>query len=171
MKTLHSFFFGFLLVLFAGCTDDAPVTTTNNGGNNDGGENNDSPALSFDFKGTTYTMSSSDNTAGKKIFIFALDQNGNLLVDFSFPVEEGNTASDIPFDYVDSPGTAKGIFYIDGDQWGLKGTGISVTKYSDNRVSGSFSGKAYKLDNSGSTTQVTDSAQLTNGVFTDLELK
>jgi hypothetical protein len=171
MKILNNILFGVLFLAVVGCSDDNPVNT-GNGNNNDGSEGtNYNPALSFEFKGMTYTMSSSDNTAGGKLYIFAMDQNGNPLLDFAVPVEDGKTASNIPFDYVDASGKAKGIFYVDGDQWGLKGSGISVTKYSDNRVSGNFSGKAYKLDNSGSTTQVVDSAQLTNGVFTDLEIK
>lgn len=136
--------------------------------NNTGNDNTYNPQLSFNFKGTTYTAASTTNNLGGKIYILGLDNQGNILIDLDVPVKDGETASGKEFKIENEDGYGNCIFYMNSDQWTIEGGILNVTKNENQRISGSFSGKAYRMDYSQTPPAKVEESNLSNGVFKDL---
>ena len=159
------FFATILGFLIGGCSSsDSPAP------NGNGGENY-TPSLSFTFKGNNYMAASTNNTYGGKVYLLGLDADGNLLIDIDLPVLENETSSGESFRIENEAGFGNCIFYINNDQWTLENGTLDITKHESNRVSGSFSGDAHKMDYGQSPPVKLETSVLTNGKFTDLEIK
>ena len=165
---MKNIFFTTILAFFiAGCSSSETPTPNGNGS----GGNNYSPSLSFSFKGVNYSAASTSNTYGGKVYLLGLDGDGNLLIDIDLPILKDETCSAKTFKIDNEAGFGNCIFYINNDQWTLENGTLNVTKHENNRVSGSFSGDAHKMDYSQTPPAKIESSTLTNGVFTDLEVK
>ena len=162
MMKLNTLFYATLFLLLFACSDNENPAP---GG---GGNVNYNPKLSFTFEGTTYTAASSANTLGGKIYVLGLDEQGNLLIDLDIPVAMDETANGKAFKIENEDGFGNCIFYIDSEQWTIEGGILNVTKNENNRISGSFSGKAYRMDYSQSPPAKVEESALSNGVFQDL---
>lgn len=156
----------FASALFFACSDDP--TTPNGGGNNV----SYNPVLKLDFNGTTYTASSTTNLySEKRVFVNGLDKDGNLLIDMDVPVAKDQVASNKTFKIEFDENFAQLILYINNDPYALEGGAMNITKHANNRITGNFSGTAYKMDYNQTPPVKGESATITNGVFTDLEVK
>ncbi|MEY2923496.1 MAG: hypothetical protein RLZZ337_36 [Bacteroidota bacterium] len=164
MKKLTLFFV--VLAFLTACSDDP--TSPNGGGNNV----TYNSVLKLDFNGTTYTAASSTNIySEKRIFVNGLDASGNLLMDMDIPVGKDQVASNKAFKIEFDENFAQLILYINNDPYTLEGGVMNITKHANNRVSGTFSGTSYKMDYNQTPPVKGESATITNGVFTDLEVK
>ncbi|MBT8326282.1 MAG: hypothetical protein KJP21_01080 [Bacteroidia bacterium] len=163
-KILFATILGFFI---GGCST---TETPNPNGKNTGGTNYN-PTLSFNFKGVSYSASSTSNTYGGKVYLLGLDTDGNLLIDMDLPVQKDETCTAKSFKIENEDSYGNCIFYIDNSQWTLDNGTLDVTKHENNRVSGSFSGEAHKMDYSQSPPAKLESSTEFSGVFTDLEVK
>lgn len=165
---MKKIFLATLLAFFmVGCSSSESPTPSGNGS----GENNYSPSLSFSFKGVNYKAASTSNTYGGKVYLLGLDGDGNLLLDLDLPVLKDETCSAKSFKIENEESFGNCIFYINSNQWTLENGTLNVTKHENNRVTGSFSGDAHKMDYSQNPPVKLESSTLTNGVFIDLEVK
>lgn len=150
---------------FSSCSSD--TTPTPNGGN--GSNQNYDAYWKYTLKGNQYESRSFLADYGAKIYVSGLDGDGNLLVDFAIPVQKDKLLSNNPIALSAGQSETKGIVYIGSDQWGIANGKISVTKHENNRISGTFSGKAYQLDyTAGNDPELVDSAEITGGIFNDI---
>jgi len=129
------------------------------------------PFFQFELEDTTVKAASFLADYGEKIYVTGLDEHSNLAVDFSFPAKKGQLMLDKPFAYDDLQGHAKGIFYIGSNQWVIQGGTVNITKHSENRISGDFSGPAYLFDYASGKPVAIDSGSVRNGVFRDIFVK
>ena len=161
------FFATILAFAMAGCSSTEAPSPGGSGSDN----TNYSPSLTFSFKGMNYSAASTSNNYGGKVYLLGLDVDGNLLIDIDLPVLKDETCSAKTFKIDNEDGFGNCIFYINNDQWALENGTLNVTKHENNRVSGNFSGDAHKMDYSKTPPVKLESSTLTNGVFTDLEIK
>jgi hypothetical protein len=151
-----------LALLFACSGNDNPTPGVGSA------NTNYEPQLSFTFEGVTYTAASTTNTLGGKIYVLGLDDQGNLLIDLDIPVAKNETANGKTFKIENEDGFGNCIFYIGSEQWTIEGGILNVTKNENQRISGSFSGKAYRMDYSQSPPAKVEESTLSNGLFKDL---
>ena len=158
--------FIFLLVssFFASCSD---TESTNPVGSV---EENFTPVLKFDLKGSTYNAASTSNTYGSKLYLLGLDGDGNILIDLDVPVVKDELCENKQFKIENEDGFGNCIVYINNEPWSIENGTISVTKNTNSRVSGTFSGPVFKMDYSQTPPAKLETANLSNGVFTDLKV-
>lgn len=153
--------------LFFACGKES-TDPTSDGGNNV----KYNPVLKLDFNGKTYSAASTTNLYSlKRVFVNGLDADGNLLIDMDVPVGKDQVASNKAFKIEFDESFAQLILYINNDPYALEGGSMNITKHANNRVSGNFSGTAYKMDYNQTPPVKGESATITNGMFTDLEVK
>ena len=163
-KIFYATILGFLI---GGCSSsETPIPNGNNSR-----ETNYNPTLNFSFKGVNYSAASTSNTYGGKAYLLGLDNDGNLLIDMDLPVQKDEICIAKSFKIENEDGFGNCIFYVNNDQWTLENGILNVTKHENNRVSGSFSGQAHKMDYGQSPPVKLESSTVSNGVFADLELK
>ncbi len=153
------------------CTKTKTNPNQTNSSIGEEGTNNYEPSFSFSFNGSTYTAESSTNTYGSKAYLLGLDSKSNLLIDLDLPVKKDEIASNKAFKIENQDGYGNCVFYINGDQWTIEGGSLNITANKNNRISGNFSGKSFKMDYSKSPPEKVDEAELLNGAFKDLEIQ
>lgn len=157
----------------SGSTTSTSSGTTTSGstgaGTTSGG--NYSPSFELTWNDTVIKATSFLADYGEKIYVSGLDKNSNLVVDFAFPAKKGQLILDKPFSFEDQLDHTKGIFYIGSDQWAIVHGVANITKHSNNRIEGNFSGKAYLFDYASGSPVAIDSAFVKNGKFKDIYVK
>ncbi|MCB9245598.1 MAG: hypothetical protein H6606_04140 [Flavobacteriales bacterium] len=156
-----------------GATTGATTSTTSGsttGGSTTSGTNY-YPSFELTWNDSVIVATSFLADYGEKIYISGLDKNSNLVIDFALPAKKGQLILDKPFSFEDKLDHAKGIFYIQSDQWAIVDGKVSITKHSNSRIEGTFSGKAYLYDYASGMPQAIDSAIIRNGKFKDIYIK
>lgn len=144
-------------------------TTGNTTGSTTGG--NFTEEWSFQIMDTSITATSFLADYGDRVYVSGLDVNQNLVIDFALPAKKGQTYSDRPFSEESRNDVAKGIIYVGTDQWVIVGGTSTVSKNTNNRISGTFEGKAYLYEYTSGSPRLADSTQVKNGVFKDIYVK
>ena len=151
-----------------------PKDTTNNGG---GGNTvtglNINPDFSFYFNGVKVEFSKIQADYGGKTYFFGNHKSGRFALDIAIPMPKGVLASGKVFSVEDDQYTGMGFYMDDIDQkWYFEGGSISVTKNSNNTMSGTFTAKALLLDYTDPNKIIRlDSTTITNGVFNNIKVK
>lgn len=146
------------------CKDDTTDPPAKN-------QDNYNAYLKYDFKGVNYETKSFVADYGSKIFITGFDASGSILVDFALRAQKDELLVNQPFSLDASGELSIGILYVGSAQWMIGNGQFSITKHEKNRLSGSFSGKAYQIEYSGQDPVIVDSAFVNNGVFNDIPVK